>query len=123
MLILQETVVKFQRHPKRVLLFLILAKTKMILCCVQKCPKEIFSHTHQLINTVNLSQYEGEITVLYQATVIPGLTNKKWATKELPVKAGEALDVIAKATDNRLICRNEEGKCENQASYLKDTDA
>lgn len=61
---------------------------------------------------LNLCQYEGEIRVLYQATVVPTLTNKKWASKELAVKAGERVDVIAKATDNRLLCRGEEGKCE-----------
>lgn len=61
--------------------------------------------------TVYVWQYEGDITVLYQATVIPTLTNKKWASKELPVKAGERLDVIMKAMDDKLICRNEEGKC------------
>lgn len=61
---------------------------------------------------LNLCQYEGEIRVLYQVTVVPTLTNKKWASKELAVKAGEQVDVIAKATDNRLLCRSEEGKCE-----------
>lgn len=61
---------------------------------------------------INLSQYEGEIQVLYQVTITPTLTNKKWASKELSVKAGEKLDVIANAADNKLICRNEEGKCE-----------
>ncbi|XP_005941879.1 FYN-binding protein 1 isoform X2 [Haplochromis burtoni] len=55
-------------------------------------------------------KYEGEIQVLYQVNVIHNLTNKKWSGKELPVKAGEALDVIAKAVDNKLICRNEDGK-------------
>lgn len=63
-------------------------------------------------DVMDLSQYEGEIRVLYQATVAPTLTNKKWASKELAVKAGEKVDVIAKATDDRLICRSEEGKCE-----------
>lgn len=64
------------------------------------------------IYILNLFQYEGEIQVLYQVTVIHNLTNKKWSGKELPVKAGEALDVIAKAVDDKLICRNEDGKCE-----------
>lgn len=61
--------------------------------------------------TLYVWQFEGEIKVLYQATIIPTLTNKKWASKELPVKAGERLDVIEKSTDDKLICRNEEGKC------------
>ncbi|XP_030292530.1 FYN-binding protein 1 isoform X2 [Sparus aurata] len=55
-------------------------------------------------------KYEGEIQVLYQVTISPTLTNKKWSGKELPVKAGETLDVIVKAVDNKLVCRNEEGK-------------
>ncbi|XP_037607812.1 FYN-binding protein 1 isoform X1 [Sebastes umbrosus] len=55
-------------------------------------------------------KYDGEIQVLYQVTIAPNLTNKKWGVKELPVKGGEKLDVIVKAEDNKLICRNEEGK-------------
>lgn len=50
--------------------------------------------------------------MLHQVTIVPTLTNKKWTSKELPVKAGEKLDVIVKETDNKLVCRNEEGKCE-----------
>lgn len=61
---------------------------------------------------LNLFQYDGEIQVLYQVTIVHTLTNKKWSGKELPIKAGEMLDVIVKDTDNKLICRNEEGKCE-----------
>ncbi|MBN3289824.1 FYB1 protein, partial [Polypterus senegalus] len=56
-------------------------------------------------------KYEGEIKVLHQVTVIPGLNNKKWANKELALKPSEVLDVIQKAVDNKFICRNEEGKC------------
>lgn len=48
--------------------------------------------------------------MLYQVNIVPNLTNKKWSGKELPVKAGEKLDVIVKAVDNKLICRNEDGK-------------
>ncbi|XP_068430506.1 FYN-binding protein 1 isoform X2 [Clinocottus analis] len=55
-------------------------------------------------------KYDGEIEVLYQVTISSTLTNKKWSAKELPVKAGEKLNVIVKAVDNKLICRNEEGK-------------
>uniref|UniRef100_UPI0037E7C536 FYN-binding protein 1 isoform X2 n=1 Tax=Semicossyphus pulcher TaxID=241346 RepID=UPI0037E7C536 len=55
-------------------------------------------------------KYEGEIQVLYQVNIIPTLNNKKWGGKDLQVKAGEKLDVIVKAVDNKLICRNEEGK-------------
>lgn len=70
-----------------------------------------FSHTRKRINTLYVWQYEGDIKVLYQATVTPTLTNKKWGSKDLPVKAGDTLDVIVRATGDRLICRNEEGKC------------
>ncbi|XP_041667554.1 FYN-binding protein 1 isoform X2 [Cheilinus undulatus] len=55
-------------------------------------------------------KYEGEIQVLYQVTIIPTLNTKKWSSKDLPVKAGEKLDVIVKAEDNKLVCRNEDGK-------------
>ncbi|XP_062291028.1 FYN-binding protein 1 isoform X2 [Scomber scombrus] len=55
-------------------------------------------------------KYDGEIQVLYQVSIIPTLTNKKWSGKELPIKAGEKLDVMVKAVDNKLICRNDEGK-------------
>lgn len=57
-------------------------------------------------------QYDGEIQVLSEVTIINTLTNKKWSGKDLPIRAGEKLDVIVKAVDNKLICRNEEGKCE-----------
>lgn len=69
----------------------------------------------------NLFQYEGEIQVLYQVNIIPTLNNKKWSGKELPVKAGEKLDVIVKAADNKLICRNEEGKCKCQLLFIKNS--
>ncbi|KAM7393000.1 hypothetical protein PAMA_007900 [Pampus argenteus] len=55
-------------------------------------------------------KYDGEIQVLYQVNIVTSLANKKWSGKELPIKAGEKLDVIVKAVDNKLICRNEEGK-------------
>uniref|UniRef100_A0A8C6UGJ6 SH3 domain-containing protein n=1 Tax=Neogobius melanostomus TaxID=47308 RepID=A0A8C6UGJ6_9GOBI len=57
-------------------------------------------------------QYKSEIKVQHQVTIIPNLTNKKWSTKELPLKSGEKLDVIVQAVDNKFICRNEDGKCE-----------
>ncbi|XP_041111191.1 FYN-binding protein 1-like isoform X3 [Polyodon spathula] len=55
-------------------------------------------------------KYDGEIQVLHQVTVVPALTNKKWGGKDLPLKPGEVLDVIQKAVDNKMICRNDEGK-------------
>ncbi|XP_053735675.1 FYN-binding protein 1 isoform X1 [Synchiropus splendidus] len=55
-------------------------------------------------------KYEGEIQVLDQVTVLPTMTNKKWSGKELSIKAGEKLDVIVKPVDNKMVCRNAEGK-------------
>lgn len=55
-------------------------------------------------------KYEGEIKVLHQVSIIPNVTNKKWSGKDLPLKAGEKLDVIVQAVDNKFICRNEDGK-------------
>ncbi|XP_023194566.1 FYN-binding protein 1 isoform X1 [Xiphophorus maculatus] len=55
-------------------------------------------------------KYDGEIQVLYQVTIISPLNNKKWSGKDLPLKAGEKLDVIVKAQDDKLVCRNDEGK-------------
>ncbi|XP_040914678.1 FYN-binding protein 1 isoform X2 [Toxotes jaculatrix] len=55
-------------------------------------------------------KYDGEIQALYKVTIVHTLTNRKWSGKELPIRAGETLDVIVKAVDNKLICRNDEGK-------------
>ncbi|XP_021478589.2 FYN-binding protein 1 isoform X2 [Oncorhynchus mykiss] len=55
-------------------------------------------------------KYDGEIQVLYQVTIISTLANKKWSSKALLLRPGETLDVIVKPVDNKLICRNEEGK-------------
>lgn len=51
--------------------------------------------------------------MLYQVTIKTNPNNKKYSGKELLVKAGEKLDVIVKAQDDKLICRNDDGKCEN----------
>ncbi|XP_037548598.1 FYN-binding protein 1 [Nematolebias whitei] len=55
-------------------------------------------------------KYDGEIHVLYQVNIKTNLLNKKYSGKELPLKAGEKLDVIVKAQDDKLICRNDDGK-------------
>ncbi|KAG7262476.1 hypothetical protein CRUP_036192 [Coryphaenoides rupestris] len=57
-------------------------------------------------------KYEGEIQVLYEVTIIPTLSMKKFGGKDLSVRPGETLDVIIKAVDGKLVCRSEEGKCE-----------
>ncbi|KPP60465.1 hypothetical protein Z043_121535 [Scleropages formosus] len=56
-------------------------------------------------------EFEGMIQVLYQVSVIPVLTCKKWGNKDLPLQPGETIDVIVKPVDDKLIGRNQEGKC------------
>lgn len=36
---------------------------------------------------------------------------KKFGNKDLPIKPGEMIDVIVHPVDDKLICRNSEGKC------------
>lgn len=48
---------------------------------------------------------------MYQVTVVPVLTSKKWGNKDLPLKPGEIIDAITKPVDNKLIGRNQDGKC------------
>nr|XP_057912849.1 FYN-binding protein 1 isoform X2 [Doryrhamphus excisus] len=55
-------------------------------------------------------KYDGEIQVLYQATIATPSAPLKWGGKELAVKAGEKVDVIVKAAHDKMICRNEDGK-------------
>ncbi|XP_046901739.1 FYN-binding protein 1 isoform X2 [Hypomesus transpacificus] len=55
-------------------------------------------------------KFDGEIMVLYQVTVTASPSTKKGGGKELQLTPGESLDVISKAVDNKLICRNNEGK-------------
>ncbi len=57
-------------------------------------------------------QYNVEIKVLYQATVLQSLSIKKFGNKDLPVKPAEIIDVIVHPVDDKLIGRNSEGKCE-----------
>ncbi|XP_026995690.1 FYN-binding protein 1 isoform X1 [Tachysurus fulvidraco] len=52
-------------------------------------------------------KFEGEIQVLYQVTVI---ANKKGSGKDLAVQAGDTLDVISNVDNDKLICRNKDGK-------------
>ncbi|XP_062410387.1 FYN-binding protein 1 isoform X2 [Sardina pilchardus] len=55
-------------------------------------------------------KFEGDIHPLYQVTILPSLTCKKWGGKDLPLTPGETLDVIIKPQDNKIVCRNSEGK-------------
>ncbi|KAA0719981.1 FYN-binding protein 1 [Triplophysa tibetana] len=52
-------------------------------------------------------KYDGEIHVLHQVTIASG---KKGSGKDLPVLAGEILDVICKSDPDKFICRNKEGR-------------
>ncbi|KAF5903715.1 FYN-binding protein 1 isoform X3, partial [Clarias magur] len=52
-------------------------------------------------------KFDGEIKVLYQVTII---SNKKGSGKDLAVQAGDVLDVISNSDNDKLICRNKEGK-------------
>ncbi|XP_013008361.1 FYN-binding protein 1 isoform X2 [Cavia porcellus] len=55
-------------------------------------------------------KYDGEIRVLYSTKVSSSLPSKKWGTRDLQVKPGEALEVIQNTDDTKVLCRNEEGK-------------
>uniref|UniRef100_A0A8C9V7Y3 FYN binding protein b n=1 Tax=Scleropages formosus TaxID=113540 RepID=A0A8C9V7Y3_SCLFO len=67
-------------------------------------------------------KFDGEIQVLYQVKVLPSLSIKKWVGKDLPLRPGETLDVIVKPVDNKLVCRNEEGKCEFLLLFRQDSE-
>lgn len=58
-----------------------------------------------------ISQFEGDIRVLYTTTVQRAPLPKKRGSKDLQVKPGESIDVIQNVDDMKLLCRNEEGKC------------
>ncbi|XP_069739985.1 FYN-binding protein 1-like isoform X2 [Narcine bancroftii] len=55
-------------------------------------------------------KYDGEIKILGTTQVAQNITNKKWGTRDLPVKAGEFLDIVQHTDDMKLLCRNEDGK-------------
>uniref|UniRef100_UPI00398E48C3 FYN-binding protein 1-like isoform X3 n=1 Tax=Pristiophorus japonicus TaxID=55135 RepID=UPI00398E48C3 len=55
-------------------------------------------------------KYDGEIRVLGTVEVSQSLTAKKWANRDLPLKAGEVLDIIQHTDDTKLLCRNDDGK-------------
>uniref|UniRef100_A0A8C5TN45 FYN binding protein 1 n=1 Tax=Malurus cyaneus samueli TaxID=2593467 RepID=A0A8C5TN45_9PASS len=56
-------------------------------------------------------RFDGEIKVLYSTTTVQDLPPKRWGYKHLQIKAGETLDVIESTDDTKVLCRNEEGKC------------
>lgn len=54
-------------------------------------------------------QYDKEISVINTATAECSVPSKRRV--DLPVTAGEQLDVIDVTEDNAVICRNSEGRC------------
>ncbi|NWW84063.1 FYB1 protein, partial [Rhynochetos jubatus] len=55
-------------------------------------------------------KFEGEIKVLYSATTVQHLPQRRWGSKDLQVKPGESLEIIESTDDTKVLCRNEEGK-------------
>ncbi|NXB55566.1 FYB1 protein, partial [Struthidea cinerea] len=55
-------------------------------------------------------KFDGEIKVLYSATTVQDLSQKRWGYKDLQIKPGESLDIIESTDDTKVLCRNEEGK-------------
>uniref|UniRef100_A0A8C3K246 FYN binding protein 1 n=1 Tax=Calidris pygmaea TaxID=425635 RepID=A0A8C3K246_9CHAR len=62
-------------------------------------------------------QFEGEIKVLYSTTTVQDLSQKRWGPKDLQVKPGESLEIIESTDDTKVLCRNEEGKCNDGEIY------
>ncbi|XP_073477678.1 FYN-binding protein 1 isoform X2 [Aquarana catesbeiana] len=55
-------------------------------------------------------KFTGDIRVLSTVQVVLNLSTKKWGSKDLPLKAGETLDVLQLSSGSTLLCRNNEGK-------------
>ncbi|XP_071586751.1 FYN-binding protein 1 isoform X2 [Heliangelus exortis] len=55
-------------------------------------------------------KFKGEIKVLYTATTVLDLPQRRWGPKDLEVKPGESLEIIESTDDTKVLCRNEEGK-------------
>ncbi|OXB60514.1 hypothetical protein ASZ78_009730, partial [Callipepla squamata] len=55
-------------------------------------------------------KFEGEIKVLYSATTVQDLPQRKWGSKDLQIKPGQSLEIIQSTDDTKVLCRNEEGK-------------
>ncbi|XP_037980552.1 FYN-binding protein 1 isoform X2 [Motacilla alba alba] len=55
-------------------------------------------------------KFDGEIKVLYSATTVQDLSQKRWGYKDLQIKPGESLAIIESTDDTKVLCRNEEGK-------------
>ncbi|KAM3848094.1 FYN-binding protein 1 [Vipera latastei] len=55
-------------------------------------------------------KYEGDIRVLYTATISKASSPKKKGSKDLQVKPGELVEIIQNVDDTKVLCRNEERK-------------
>ncbi|XP_032874385.1 FYN-binding protein 1 isoform X1 [Amblyraja radiata] len=55
-------------------------------------------------------KFDGEIRILGTVQVAQNLTNKKWGNRDLPLKAGEVLDIVQHTDEVKLLCRNVDGK-------------
>ncbi|XP_046526868.1 FYN-binding protein 1 isoform X1 [Equus quagga] len=76
----------------------------------EKDPKKLKKQEKEEKDFRKKFKYDGEIRVLYSTKVAASLSSKKWGTRELQVKPGEALEVIQNTDDTKVLCRNEEGK-------------
>lgn len=57
-------------------------------------------------------QFEGPIQVLCCMMVDPNANIKKGSGKDLTVGKGEILEVIQQTNEKKVLCRNDQGKCE-----------
>ncbi|XP_045856326.1 FYN-binding protein 1 isoform X3 [Meles meles] len=89
----------------------------------EKDPKKLKKQEKEEKDFRKKFKYDGEIRVLYSTKVAPSFTSKRWGTRDLQVKPGEALEVIQSTDDTKVLCRNEEGKYGYVLrSYLVDND-
>ncbi|KAM6156765.1 FYN-binding protein 1 isoform 2-T2 [Erethizon dorsatum] len=76
----------------------------------EKDPKKLKKQEKEEKDFRKKFKYDGEIRVLYSTKASSSLTSRKWGTRDLQVKPGEALEVIQNTDDTKVLCRNEEGK-------------
>uniref|UniRef100_A0A8C2T3S0 PML-RARA regulated adaptor molecule 1 n=1 Tax=Coturnix japonica TaxID=93934 RepID=A0A8C2T3S0_COTJA len=69
--------------------------------------------------TLLVSQFEGNITVLTRMMVDPATTEKRGGGKNLPLRRGEILDVIQFTNKEQILCRNSQRRCKSAAAPHK----
>uniref|UniRef100_A0A670YLE0 FYN binding protein 1 n=1 Tax=Pseudonaja textilis TaxID=8673 RepID=A0A670YLE0_PSETE len=79
----------------------------------------MFNFSLQII--ILFPQYEGDIRVLYTTTISKAPSPKKRGSKDLQVKPGELVEVIQEVDDTKVLCRNEEGKCNSYCCFSIET--